>query len=278
MWGTLMLDVFRQADAADVRDALETVLGPMSGTSWSTGGVYVFWNPDTRMPLYIGITGDFPVRFAQHAGLRSCPASGCKREQIRSYFRDVHSEIGYTIFATSNLSQISTTRKRPPLELNDRELIETSEEFSKQALDEVRALEGRLIADYKARWDALPPWNTSPGRIPSTTSLGDITMAFALGLYDTLLQARGTIREVATTDLWNWFEEELHGARIISVARSVLEGHPCFDEMVREDLARNVGIMDLIRDEIEKQKYLDQRCPLTVGPRFELNHWTGLLP
>src|ERR1700733_1756125 len=55
MWGTFLLEVYRQQHARDVRDAMERVLGPESASSWSTGGVYVFWNPDTREPLYVGI-------------------------------------------------------------------------------------------------------------------------------------------------------------------------------------------------------------------------------
>lgn len=51
MWGTCMLDVFRQSEAREVRDALETLLGPESGSAWSNGGVYGFWEPDTREPL-----------------------------------------------------------------------------------------------------------------------------------------------------------------------------------------------------------------------------------
>jgi hypothetical protein len=57
MWGTFLLEVYRRQHARDVRDAMERVLGLESASSWSTGGVYVFWNPDTREPLYVGAAG-----------------------------------------------------------------------------------------------------------------------------------------------------------------------------------------------------------------------------
>ncbi len=70
MWGTFLLEVYRRQHAHDVRDATVRVLGLESASSRSTGGVYVFWNPDTREPLYVGIAGALPERFAQHNGLR----------------------------------------------------------------------------------------------------------------------------------------------------------------------------------------------------------------
>ena len=88
MWGTFMLDVFREEHVPDVRAALETLLGPDAGTAWSTGGVYVVWNPETRERRCIGIAGDFPERFAQHNGLRKSSANGSKRAQIKRYFTE----------------------------------------------------------------------------------------------------------------------------------------------------------------------------------------------
>lgn len=70
MWGTFLLEVYRRQHARNVRDATVRVLGLESASSRSTGGVYVFWNPDTREPLYVGIAGALPERFAQHNGLR----------------------------------------------------------------------------------------------------------------------------------------------------------------------------------------------------------------
>jgi hypothetical protein len=104
-----MLDIYRQGDASDLRDALEELLGPESASGWSTGGVYLFWHPVTRKPLYVGIAGDFPIRFAQHNGLRSAPASGCKREQIARYF----AEDTMSSDSPSSPCRVSASRARP---------------------------------------------------------------------------------------------------------------------------------------------------------------------
>lgn len=266
MWGTYVLDIYKQGEAPEMRDALETLVGPESGSAWSTGGVYLFWRPDTREPLYVGIAGDLPVRFAQHNGLRACPASGCKREQISDYFDNEHEELGYTVLAMSHLSQVSTSRQRKVLDLQRRDLIELNEEFSEEAIDEIRALEGRLLAYNRVRFGHLPRWNTSPGRIPKDDPAADDgTMATAVGALDILLQARKTIRQLAANDLWNMFEEHLHSIRLITVARSIVAGTGSRNDMLREDLARSWAV-PWLRDEILQSGYLDQRCPVTVGP------------
>jgi hypothetical protein len=266
MWGTYLLDIYKQAEASEMRDALESLLGPESGSAWSTGGVYLFWRPDTREPLYVGIAGDLPVRFAQHHGLRGCPAAGCKREQISAYFAGEREELGYTILAMSHLSQVSTSRQRKVLDLKSRDLIELNEEFSEEAIDEIRALEGRLLAYNRVRFGHLPRWNTSPGRISrDVADADDGTMASAVGAFDNLLQARKTIRQLAASDLWNMFEQHLHGIRLMTVAGSILEGTGFRNDVLREDLARSWAFPEL-NEEILNSGYLDQRCPVTVGP------------
>ena len=150
VWGTVLLDVYRQEHAQHVREALERLLGPGSGSAWATGGVYVFWNPETRDPLYVGIAGDFPERFAQHNGLRSCPAAGCRRANIENYFAEDCDWLGYSVFLLSSLSQPSTRRQRRALGLTDPELVELNEAMSADVLDEMRGLEGRMIALYAA--------------------------------------------------------------------------------------------------------------------------------
>lgn len=108
IWGTFILEVFARPEAREVRDALEELLGPQSCSAFSTGGVYVFWDPETREPLYVGIAGDLPLRFAQHLGLRSAPAKGCRREQIGAYFAPAMS-----VSATRSSSCRGSVRPRP---------------------------------------------------------------------------------------------------------------------------------------------------------------------
>jgi hypothetical protein len=220
MWGTFLLDAFRRTEGTEMRDALEELLGPASGSAWSSGGVYVFWDPATREPLYVGITGDLPVRFAQHAGLRSCPPEGCKRREIEAYFAEGHEKLGYTALAMSSLSQVRTARHREVLGPMRRDLIELSETISEEAMDEIRALEGRLLAYSRVRFGNLPRWNTDPGRIPRVEPAPeDGSMAIAIGALDVLLQARLAIRQLANDPLAAMFEEvahpESHGDRVM---------------------------------------------------------------
>ena len=272
VWGTYLLDIYRQSKAREMRDSLEALLGPESGSAFSSGGVYVFWRPDTREPLYVGIAGDMPIRFGQHNGLNACPAAGCKRVQIEDYFAHEHDELGYTVIAMSSLSQVSTSRQRKVLnldEVREAELVELNEALSAEAVDEIRALEGRLIAYNRVRFGGPPRWNTSPGRLPAADpDPDDGTMACAVGVFDILLQARKTIRELAANDVWEMFEAHLHGVRLLSIARGIVSGEGVTNRMIREDLERGWAA-PLVRDEIVRTGYLDQRCPVTVGPEAE---------
>jgi hypothetical protein len=47
VWGTHTLDVYRESDVREMRDALEALLGPTAPTDWASAGVYVFWHPVT---------------------------------------------------------------------------------------------------------------------------------------------------------------------------------------------------------------------------------------
>jgi hypothetical protein len=267
MWGTFILDSFRRKEAAELRDALEELLGPISGSAWSSGGVYVLWNPETREPLYIGITGDLPVRFAQHTGLRVGPMGGCKRQEIESYFADGHERLGYTIATMSSLSQVRTARHRQVLGPMRRDLIELSEAISEEAMGEIRGLEGRLIAYNRVRFGGLPRWNNDPGRIPKNAPAADDgSLAIAVGAVDILLQARRTIRQLAADPLAAMFEEQLHGARMVAVAQGIRGSNGVRNDTIRERIEQHPTMFPEIREELLTCGYLDQRCPLTTGP------------
>jgi hypothetical protein len=275
MWGSFILDVYRQDQAADVRDALEGLLGPESLSAWSTGGVYLFWNPANREPLYVGIAEDFPLRFAQHNGLRSCPAAGCRRNQIEEYFAE-HDELGYTVVALSSLSQQNTARQRRSLNLKDRELIELNEALSAEVVEETRALEGRLIAATKLHFGEIPAWNTAVGRLPrKLPDLDDASLGVAVGAGDVLLQARRTIRELGSNHEWSMFEERLHGARISAVRRLVLSGAANPDALLRDEL--NKGLFDAGSNRRRDQGRGIPRATLPGDGRpFAVRSWRGL--
>jgi hypothetical protein len=267
MWGTYILDAFGPAEAGEVRDALEELLGPRSGSAWRGGGVYVFWEPLNREPLYVGISGDLPLRFAQHLGLRSAPSEGCRREQIAAYFQAGADRIGYTAIPISNLNPISTARQRAVLGLEERELIELNEALSAEALNEVRTIEGWLIASNEVLFGAVPRWNRDPARVPRRApGLADLTLRTAVGVEDSLLQARLTIRGLLAEPGPGLFEEHLHAARMLSLATAPGASASC-EEAIRREVADPREDSAGIYAEILRCGYLDRRCPLSLGPR-----------
>lgn len=243
-------------------EALEEVLGPSSGSGFASGGVYVFWDPRSREILYVGISGDLPIRLAQHLGLRS--SGGCQREAIEAHFAAGHERIGYTVLALSSLSQASTARQRADLGLEERQLIELNERLSAEAMSETRALEGRLLAAHQERFGRLPRWNTSPGRVPTPARRGgnDSVLAIAVGELDSPLQARRTLRQLAREGLTQTFEEHLHAARIIAVA-TASAGTPDRDAVLA--VAESSWASPEIRDELFRQGYFDEVCDLVAS-------------
>lgn len=139
VWGTFILDAYRDSERREVYEALEELFGPTSGTSWSTAGVYVYWDYETREVLYVGIAGDFRVRFGQHNRLKGCPARSCKRDEIGAYFAAGNELLGFTVLPLSSLTQPSNARFDKVLDLKDRELIELQKAFTAEALDEIRS-------------------------------------------------------------------------------------------------------------------------------------------
>ena len=251
MWGTFLLDVYRRQDAGDVRDALEQVLGPDSGSGWATGGVYVFWNPDTRAPLYVGIAGDLPERFAQHNGLRAFPATGCKREQIEEYFGN-NQRIGISLILQSKMQDDGVLEEFADWTLE--ELVGFSD-----ATRNVEFAEGNLIRAHAERYGDRPPWNknkaskegdgaptlkrgsgfeatlfeTATGSPPQPHHFDVLTDVVGKSLSP--LVARNTIREVST--YWNEVTEDImHAVRMLMLGKRMT-----YDEAARVHKAAEQG-------------------------------------
>jgi hypothetical protein len=168
--------------------------------------------------------------------------------------------------ALSSLSQPSTHRQRKSLGLEDPALIELNEALSAEVLNEIRALEGRMIALYTQQFGKPLRWNESPGRLPRVSpSAQDGTLATAVGLFDCLLQARKTIRHLADDGEAMIFEEYLHGARMGAVAEAIRNGQGFRNDVLRRHL-EHYWLAGFIHDQLLKSGYLDQRNPVTVGP------------
>jgi hypothetical protein len=150
-----------------------------------------------------------------------------------------------------------------------RKLFEADQYFADEAMDEIRALEGKLIASNKVRFGHVPAWNASPGRLPDVApAMDDGALATAVGALDILLQARRPIRGLAAHPLWAAFEEHLHGVRMISVRKGILSGEGTRNDRIREDFEW-MPANRWVHDAIVEAGYLDGRNPLTVGPIAE---------
>lgn len=268
VWGTFVLDAYRSDERRETRDALESLFAPASGTSWASAGVYVFWDFESREPLYVGLASDFPVRFAQHNRLKGCPARSCKREEIDAYFASGKEFLGFTVLPLASLTQPTTKRFSEYIPLDDRDLIDLQAALSEEALDEIRTLEGGLIAAYKARRGSIPPWNKDPARVPvQPLAAADGTLDTATGRLDCLLQSRRTIRELAGDGEASIYEEHLHGPRLLSVRWGIMSGHGFRNDVLRMFLERTFSFFP--GDVLLASDYLDDRNPLTVGPLLD---------
>jgi hypothetical protein len=265
VWGTIIIDAYRHDERREVYDALEELFGPTSGTSWSTAGIYVYWDFTTREILYVGLATDLPVRFGQHNRFKGCPKRSCKRDEIDAYFAAGNKFLGFTIVPLSSLTQPSAARWDHVIDLQDRELIDIQAAFNAEALDEIRTLEGALIAAHKARTGHIPPWNKDPGRVPTQkVSPTDGTSAAVTGRFDCLLQSRRTIRELAADGEASIFEEHLHGARLLAVRSAILSEYGFRNDLLRRILAQTFAFFP--GDALLESDYLNHRNPLTVGP------------
>jgi hypothetical protein len=268
VWGTFIIEAYRDDERREVYQALETLFGPESGGSWATAGIYIYWDFESRNALYVGLASDFAVRFGQHNGFRGCPASGCKRKEIDTYFASGKELLGLTVLPLSRLSQPSTARWDRVLSLEDRELLDLHEALSAEALDEIRSLEGKLIAGHKVRHGDVPPWNKHPGRLPQKIpSATDGTLSTATGKLDCLLQSRRTIRQLAADGEACIYEEHLHGARMVAVATGIQTGEGFRNDRLRSLLAERSNFFP--GDKLLDSNYLDQRNPLTTGPALD---------
>ncbi|OMQ28576.1 hypothetical protein [Rhodococcus sp. D-1] len=176
--GTVVRDVYTNTERQAMHKTLRDLLP--SG-DWSKAGLYCYWNPENGEALYIGLSKDLPLRFAQHNSLRGKPGQGNKALEIDNWFQ-THDRLGFSIVLQSALAD------------------DVYEGNTKLA-------EGQLIEGYRARHDKFPPWNKMSGSTDGHQYVGTDTAVwfdFMTGAADGLVVARRTIRELnddATADL-----------------------------------------------------------------------------
>jgi hypothetical protein len=216
MFGTFILDAYRSDERRAVADALEGIASARDRYGFASGGIYCFWELETRDVLYIGRAIDLPQRFRQHNGFAGKP-KGSKREYIQQHFTD-HEMLGFSVLVRSPNEQTSSGRFRKQLRRDFgtvKDLLEDPEVRSQTEL-EIAYAEGLAIQSLVLATGALPPWNRIFGTLDdwaATMDRPDHTREFFTGRINTLLQARSTIRELDADPTATQFESVLLGAR-----------------------------------------------------------------
>ena len=176
---TIVRDVYSSDERNEMHDALRDLL-PVSGVDWHPGGVYSFWDPESRDVLYVGLTKNLGTRFAQHNGLAGSSAKGNKRRNIDDWFEE-HSELGFSIIIQSAA-------------------VVLLEGFGFDTPTEIVAIaEGQLLEAHHQSFGFRPPWNVIGGSRNGATWAGPLSAGYFLlltGRADCLLVARRTVRQL----------------------------------------------------------------------------------
>lgn len=243
MWGTFIGDAYFDSNRAEMAEALEEICSPRDDYGFASGGVYCFWDPKTRLPLYIGRAVDLPDRFRAHNGLGAKRSRGSKRDEIDAFFAE-DPLLGYSILVRSVASQSSTARRRRQF---DQELptmfewIEEPDAIDTQIEHEIAQAEGTAIRSYWLRHNALPTWNKIHGirtAWSQTMRQPDSSGQLFCFSVDSLLQSRKTISELARDPLAVEFELELQSARLRAVANTIRANVQLCDRDILEMLDR----------------------------------------
>jgi hypothetical protein len=244
MWGTIVLDAYRWEQRRAMRDALEDIASPRDMYGFASGGIYCFWDVDTRDVLYIGKAVDLPDRFAAHHGLGG-NRRGSKYDEIRAHFATAD-ELGFSVMLRSASSQTNVARLRRQVEEDfgpiDDEVWEFRYGRRLEAEREIADAEGIGLRSYLLGNGTLPPWNQIEGRVntwAARMTRPDSTRDLMTGTVDSLLQARRSITELANDPTSVQYEAViLQLARSHAVARSILGNVECSDYAIIQALDR----------------------------------------
>lgn len=242
MWGTFLIDVYDESERQEMANALETLCSPADDYGFASGGVYCYWSVRERIPLYIGRAIDLPDRFRQHNGLRGPAGPGNKVEKINTFFED-DPVLGFSVLVRSTLSQSETSRRISRAEREEEPLhwVEDPESVSTEIEKEIALAEGTAIRSHFLRHGRLPAWNRIHGELSNwneSMRRPDSSGSLFCGTADSLLQARRSLRELATEPFHTAFEQELHGARIMAVAETIRDNRQLDDFDILSTLDR----------------------------------------
>lgn len=250
MFGTFIVDAYTKDEAKEIADSLEETCSPNDLVGWASSGIYSFWNYYTKEIYYIGLAVDLGDRFKQHNGIVPIRDDGCKYQQINDYFVN-NEKLGYTIFVQSSLSQAQTHRNKSNLYFDDE-----TEWISQESKENIQIVEGSFIEAFRKRNGKFPRWNkvsgSNVGRKRATSEMYNQLAGCLTGNQHDPLVARSSLREIAKNSVFEWYEINLHGARMSMLSRRI-----SFEQSISEQLAINPFFSE-VYNEIVANKYLEK--------------------
>jgi hypothetical protein len=229
---------------------------------WASSGIYSFWDYYTKDVLYIGLASDLSVRFKQHNGLLPIDDNASKYQQIQEYFK-THEKLGYSILVQSSLNQPIVHRNAEVYRkfLDAPKGTPIPNYAGEEGLEYIRVAEGQLIESYKISAGDLPPWNKIGGDVfsrkyASSNNFLLVVEAFSKGTPENLLVSRSTIRELAENATYTWYENQLHGLRMMMLTMRM-----SFSEAIKTQQATNPFFQNQW-DRIIESKYFKKKLLL----------------
>ena len=258
MFGTIILDAYKKDEVYSFSEKIEEICSPLDTVGWASAGIYSFWDYTSKEILYIGLASDLYIRFKQHNGLLPIEHNACKYEQIQEYF-EKHEKLGYSILVQSTLSQPIVHRNEKMYRefLSKPKGIPIENYAGEEGLENIRRVEGQLIEAYRMVVGDIPPWNKIGGDIRGrkAATVGNfvqIVKAFSEGNMNNHLVSKSSLRELAESPTYEWFELQLHGLRMMMLNMGM-----SFDEAIKVQLQLNPYFEDNWNRIIE-MKYLEK--------------------
>jgi hypothetical protein len=268
MWGTFILDSYRWERRRELQQAIEEIASSRDSYGFASGGVYCYWEIDTRRVLYVGRAVDLPERFAQHNGLRGS-RKGTKYQQIVEHFNRAD-ELGFTMLVRAPNAQTNVARLRKQVQadfgpISDEEWDDEGD-VADEREREIAHAEGIALRSHLLAHGRVPPWNEMGGELGAwgeSMNRPDHSAELNTGAVDVLLQARRTTRELANDTTATQFESVLQLARSDAVVRASLANEQLSDFQIIAALdAIADGFFAADRDRIRESGYLTTRCRL----------------
>jgi hypothetical protein len=255
IFGTIILDAYRPDEIEIMAGHIDEICSPMDSVGWSSAGIYSFWDYNTKETLYLGLASDLCVRFKQHNGLMPINETACKYQQIQKYFTE-HEKLGYTILVQSNLSQpiVQRNEKMYRAAFGIDKNIPIEDYAGEEGLEHIKRAEGQLIEAYRLAKGKLPPWNKVGGdkyarKFSTKGNYYQIIRSFSIVDANNFLVAKSTIRELAGSATYEWFEVQLHSLRMMMLTMGM-----SYQDALSSQLSFNPWFQT-IHDRIENENY-----------------------